>query len=484
MRIYQLPAAAAIAMIMTAGAVTPALADTAVVPLPAISDIRVARTDSVVSLSMTLDLEGMSQHTDRQTAYIPVIADDNGNSVSLPAVVVPGRNRRIRIERNPDLLLPSDRLARQGERVAYAVTTPWQPWMETSTVTLVADMCGCGGAAEGSASRPLGSLDYRPRNFVPSYIYLRPTAEAVKERNISGSAFIDFRVNRTDINPDYRRNPEELRKIIASIDSIRNDSDITIRSLRIHGYASPEGSYANNTRLAEGRTKALADYVDGLYHFPKGVVKTESTPEDWAGLRKWVAASDIDNRDAILDIIDSSLAPDPRDNKIRADYPTQYAYLLREVYPALRHSDYDVDFTIRSFTDPAEIRDIAFTNPSKLSLEEFYAAASAMTPGTADFDRLWAAALTVYPTSEVANLNAANAAMASGHLSRAAECLARAGSTPEAVYARGILAALEGNYTEAAELLGQAARLRVADAPAALQQVRDIAAPAGFIPAP
>ncbi|MDE5627304.1 MAG: hypothetical protein K2I58_05030, partial [Candidatus Amulumruptor sp.] len=91
--------------------------------------------------------------------------------------------------------------------------------------------------------------------------------------------------------------------------------------------------------------------------------------------------------------------------------------------------------------------------------------------------------LTVYPTSEVANLNAANAAMASGHLSRAAECLARAGSGPEAVYARGILAALEGNYTEAAELLGQAARLRVADAPAALQQVRDIAAPAGFIPA-
>lgn len=483
MRIYQLPAAAAIATIMTAGAATPAAADTAVA-LPAISDVRVARADSVVSLSMTVDLAGVEQHTDRQTAYIPVIADADGNSVSLPAVVVAGRNRRIRIERNPALLMPADRLARPGDRVAYAVTTPWQPWMETSTVTLVADQCGCGGTADGSASRPLGTLDYRPRAFVPSYIYLRPAAEAVKERNISGSAFIDFRVNRTDINPDYRRNPEELRKITASIDSIRNDSDITIRSLRIHGYASPEGSYANNTRLAEGRTRALADYVDGLYHFPEGVVKTESTPEDWAGLRRWVEASDIDNRDAILAIIDSSLDPDPRDRKIKTTYPQQYSYLLENVYPALRHSDYDVDFTIRSFTDPAEIRDIAFTNPSKLSLDEFYAAASAMTPGTTDFDRLWAAALTVYPASEVANLNAANAAMASGHLARAAECLARAGSGPEAVYARGILAALEGNYAEAADLLDRAARLHVSDAPAALDQVRALASPSGFIPAP
>ena len=92
-------------------------------------------------------------------------------------------------------------------------------------------------------------------------------------------------MNRTEIYEDYRRNPIELAKIRATIDTVRNDADTRITSIRIKGYASPEGSYANNTRLAQGRTETLKDYVQRLYNFPSGVMATDTslrTGQDWS----------------------------------------------------------------------------------------------------------------------------------------------------------------------------------------------------------
>jgi hypothetical protein len=37
------------------------------------------------------------------------------------------------------------------------------------------------------------------------------------------------------------------------IDELKADADIQVKSLDIIGYASPEGSLANNKRLSEGR---------------------------------------------------------------------------------------------------------------------------------------------------------------------------------------------------------------------------------------
>ena len=110
-------------------------------------------------------------------------------------------------------------------------------------------------------------------------------SRGAETRELKGSAYIDFPVNRTEIYEDYRRNPIELAKIRATIDTVRNDADTRITSIRIKGYASPEGSYANNTRLAQGRTETLKDYVQRLYNFPSGVMATDTslrTGQDWS----------------------------------------------------------------------------------------------------------------------------------------------------------------------------------------------------------
>ncbi len=52
------------------------------------------------------------------------------------------------------------------------------------------------------------------------------------------------------------------------------------------------------------------------------------------------------------------------------------------------------------------------------------------------------------------NLNAANIEMRRGQLDAAQTHLLKAGSTPQASYARGILAAKRGDYTEATKRFG------------------------------
>ena len=291
---------------------------------------------------------------------------------------------------------------------------------------------------------------------------------------MQGSAFIDFPVNRTEIREDYRRNPDELRKIIATIDAVKNDPDTRILAIDIKGYASPEGSYANNTRLAQGRTEALAAYVKRLYALPDELLATDYEPEDWAGLRRYVEASALEHRAQILAIIDGTLAPDDKDREIRRRYPEEYALLLRDVYPALRHSDYAVEYEIRTYTDVEEIRRLLRTAPQKLSLGEMYLAAESMEPGSEEYNEVFEIAVRMYPDDEAANINAANNAMARGDLKSAERYLAKAGESPEALYARGIFAALPKSYDTAKELFERAREAGIAHADDAIRQIDEL----------
>ena len=76
----------------------------------------------------------------------------------------------------------------------------------------------------------------------------------------------------------------------------------------------------------------------------------------------------------------------------------------------------------------------------------------------------------MYPDDVVANLNAANAAMINGNMRNAERFLAKAGRSDEAIYARGVFAALNGDY-EKAEGCFKVVKDRIAEAADALEQI-------------
>jgi tetratricopeptide (TPR) repeat protein len=276
-----------------------------------------------------------------------------------------------------------------------------------------------------------------------------------------------------DINPEYRNNSRELAKITGTIDSVRGDKDVTIQSIFIKGYASPESPYANNERLAKGRTAALKEYVENLYHFDDGLITTDYEPEDWAGLERYVAASNLKHKEEILATIHSEREPDNKEWWIHNNWTDDYNFLLKNCYPALRHSDYTIEYTIRHYTSPREIEEIMNTAPQKLSLDEFYLLAQTYDEGSEELDELFEIAVRMYPNDEVANLNAANSAMSKGDYERALRYLERAGDGAEVQYARGALEVLREDYQAAMPYLEEAKRMGIAEAETTINAIQD-----------
>ena len=441
-------------------------------------DVRMAKNGDYISVDMLLDLQNLEVGTNRAVLLTPVIKNGN-DSVELVSVGIYGRNRYIYYTRNKGMITGEEEMSYKAsekpQQISYNTVIPYKEWMEGSSLVLNRKDYGCCSDILANADGMLVDKYRTPiTEYAPVLLYVHPKAEEQKARSLSGTAYVDFPVNITEIRPQYRNNVAELGKIQNTIDSVNNDKDITIQKVSIKGFASPEGSYALNERLAKGRTASLEKYVQELYNFEKGVIATSYEPEDWAGLRKYVENSSLENKDAILAIIDGNDTPDRKDWTIKTKYNNDYQHLLAYCYPALRHSDYKIDYVIREFTSIDEIKEIMSTSPHKLSLEEFHRLAQEYEAGSEEFNNVFETAVKMYPKDEIANLNAANAAMERKDLVSAEKYLAKAGNTAQAVYARGNLAAMQRNFTAAAELFRQAQQAGINEAAAALEQIDEI----------
>ena len=440
-----------------------------------LSNIVLDSDEKTLKIDMEVSIDRKNVKPTQVLVLTPYLINGT-DSLMLKSIGVYGRNRYFFYQRNADNS-PTDtsdmifRKSSTPEAIYYQTEVEFMDWMDGCRLSVTRTDFGCCGEETFIGNEDIVQ-DFTLNRLTPELIYVQPEAEFVKQRQLSGSAFIDFPVNVMEINPDYRSNSSELKKITATIDSVRNDKDITIKSISIKGFASPESSYSNNTRLAKGRTEALKEYVENIYHFGYGFIMTDFEPEDWEGLRKYVENSNLPNRNDIISTIEKDIDPDRKEWIIKSTWIDDYNYLLHNCYPALRHSDYMIEYTIRSFGDPKEIEKIYHTAPQKLSLKEFFILGNTYEKGSEAFLQLFETAVRFYPEDDVANLNAANAAILIGDYDRALNYLDNAGNLPEAMYTRGALEIYRQNYADAETYLKLAQELGVEKATTALEQIR------------
>lgn len=302
--------------------------------------------------------------------------------------------------------------------------------------------------------------------------------EGIKERQLVGRSFLDFPVNETVIYPKYRRNPEELKRIYESVEKASFDKGIEITGIQLHGYASPESPYSNNTRLAKGRVAALARHLQERYGMKKEIFVQEFTPEDWENLRSYLTDNDpqtmattngrrtvkqslwygSDNvvetpimpeivqryRNELISVIDSDMDPDPKEEvlkKVGGGEP--YKWLHKNVYPGLRHTDYIINYVVKTEYSATEGRRLIYLHPEAMSLEEMYRVVNTYSRGSADWYDAVIIAARQYPDSQEANYNAAIASIVTHRLKDAHRYIEDI-NTPEADYLRDVIAAMEG----------------------------------------
>ena len=155
----------------------------------------------------------------------------------------------------------------------------------------------------------------------------------VQDRN-----YIQFRLNDTHVLDSLGRNAAELDKIRTRMAGLISQREFFVDSIVLTASASPEGRYARNRTLAQGRAHALKSYlckcigpqVDTL-------LRIRWIAEDWHELTTRIRSDEnLQHRAEILKLIDTDSDPDRRERTIRELYPQDYQYLKESVYPSLR----------------------------------------------------------------------------------------------------------------------------------------------------
>lgn len=445
-----------------------------------ISNVKYVRIEDRMFVLMDITpTENWNVKSNLSIILTPKIENDE-NCISLPQVRILGRNQYLRHLRNASGDVDGTQVyqASKTQDVHYEVSVPYEEWMDNSELILNEDLCGCTQTllanTESQIDRYVAPVA-KPE-FKPAFAYVVPKTESVKARSESGQAYVTFHVSKTYIDDTYLNNREELQKIQKTIESVREDKDMTITGLQLKGYASPEGKYQDNAYLAKGRTEAVADYIRKLSGGVDYPITTAYEAENWEGLREYISQSDFSEKEELLAIIDSPAFkenPDGREWKIKSTYPEVYRNLRANCYPFLRRTDYRVEYTVRQF-NLEEARALIGSQPQKLSLQEIYNVAQTYEPGSEAYNDVFDTAVRMFPDDETANLNAANSALQRGDTQLARKYLLKAGDSGEAVVARGILAMLDGDVETAMTLMREAKAMGVEEATSNLEQIQSI----------
>ena len=400
----------------------------------AVENIKTIRADNQFFISMDLCLDELDMPANRRVVLTPTIMSGD-NSVELQPIVINGTRQKVMFERRDNKKYPGAMaVTRKNGRIqsfSYQTRTDYADWMRSADIVMKEDLCGCGNT-DNQETEQIKKMRQ------PQVAFISPKAVAQKTYSMSGRAYIDFPVDRTELHPNYRNNPRELAKIVDTINVVKKDANMTITSIEIHGYASPEAPYQHNEYLATNRAATLKNYVRQLVKLDDKIFTVKATPEDWDGLCRYLRQSNINNRDAILKIAeDNNIEPDRREWLIKSQYPDEYRTMLSTWYPALRHSDYVITCIVRPFST-AEAKEMIKTKPQLLSQNEMYMVAQTYEPGSREFNEVFAIAALMYPDDPTANLNAACADLNANKYGEALRKLDKAGDSAEADNARGV----------------------------------------------
>ena len=190
---------------------------------------------------------------------------------------------------------------------------------------------------------------------------------------------IYYPINVADVQENYMGNALTLRKIKDNLCT----SD-RIDSIVIFSYASPEGPYRTNERLARKRGESAKKYILSLLNenpelnFNPSLIRLNPTAENWNGLREEIIQNYHQaDKELVLEILDSTLSSQQKKEQLmRLDNGRSWAHIKQELMPHLRYATW---VTIWK-SHPAETA-IRYEHPDiKLEMPQMFTSKSVRIP--------------------------------------------------------------------------------------------------------
>ncbi|MCM1309528.1 MAG: tetratricopeptide repeat protein [Bacteroides sp.] len=271
-------------------------------------------------------------------------------------------------------------------------------------------------------------------------------------------ADILFLINQANIRDNQLRTAQ-MTGLNSRIQDANNDARQEITEINIQSYASPDGSYDFNKKLAQKREDTTKGYMDKqLKGVSFGELTADFTPEDWEGFRRLVSESNIQDKDLILSVLSMYSDPEEREREIH-NLSSVFEQLAEEILPQLRYSRISAKINVIGRSDE-EIAETFAKNPSELSVDEILYYAS-LTDNPEKRAQIYSVAAELYPTDYRAYNNLGMAQYQLGDYDAARQSFAQAGrlapAQAEPQMNIGLVALNDGDYNGAQTRFGNAA---------------------------
>ena len=273
-------------------------------------------------------------------------------------------------------------------------------------------------------------------------------------------ANVKFLIGQATLRQSELQN-NSVKEFVRLLDEIaKNQESRILDGVEVSAYASPDGGFDINEKLAGKRQDVTADYVNKQMKQTKaqGPVDTRYTAEDWEGFQELVAASNIQDKDVILRVLSMYQDPEEREQQIR-NISAAFGELTDGILPQLRRARMIINYEVVG-RDDEQIMNQYKEDPTKLSLEEMLYGAT-LYEDTNMAEQVYKKTAELYPKDARAYNNLARLAYANGKYDEAKQwadkALAVDKNQAEANANLGLLALQQGDMLNAETYIAKAA---------------------------
>ena len=273
-------------------------------------------------------------------------------------------------------------------------------------------------------------------------------------------ASVKFLIQQATLRKSELKN-NSVQEFVRLLQQINNDREgLNLKDVEVSAYASPDGGFDLNDKLAAQRQKNTQQYVQQELknaQLADATVDAKYTAEDWDGFQELVKTSNIQDKDVILRVLSMYKDPQEREQQIK-NISSAFRELADGILPQLRRSRMIINYETVGRSDQQITSQFA-QDPGQLSVEELLYAAT-LTENADQKEKIYKTATEVYPADARAFNNLATLAYAKGNIQEAQQWVEQAqkvnANLAETNANLGMIALANGNIDAAQNYIAKA----------------------------
>lgn len=347
-----------------------------------------------------------------------------------------------------------------GSTVNYTDVVPYSPDME------VADLQITGTVSKGKKEQDLEPIKIADGTIITPLLVQNDDKALIGVDNFvrtteeTYTAQINYLKGKSNVRSTELKE-QDIKDLQAWLTMAQSNPKVAPKKINLISYASPEGEIAKNQNLAQERAQTGQEATEGIvkksgFEAPEGFYAQMPKGEDWDGFKKAVEASDLEDKDLIIRVLQMYPDPNTREQEIIKMSKT-YQALEKNILPSLRRTQIQVVYDKIGWSDE-ELKELSKSKPDTLTVEELLFTATLYD----DLDekmRLYNLVVKNYPQDWRGPNNVGYVYYMKNDLANAKSNFEKANGmneNPVTLNNLGIIARIEGDRDRATQLLNSA----------------------------